>query len=78
MAAGASGIAVAFMHRFRNPAHEIAARAAIQKALPSLDISLSSDIWPKIGEYERTLVSVLNADVKPKVGVLICTENCRT
>ncbi len=67
-AAGAKCVAIAFMHSYRNPAHEIAARDAIREAVPELDVSLSSELWPKIGEYERATVSVLNAYVKPKMG----------
>lgn len=69
--AGAGCIAVAFMHSYRNPAHEIAAREAIAAALPGIDVSLSSETWPRIGEYERAVVSVLNAYVKPKMDAYV-------
>jgi N-methylhydantoinase A len=67
VSAGAQCIAVAFLHSFRNPAHELAACAAIQDVVPEVDVTMSSEIWPRIGEYERATVSVLNAYVKPRM-----------
>jgi N-methylhydantoinase A len=67
VSAGAQCIAVAFLHSFSNPAHELAARDAIQNVMPEIDVTISSEIWPRIGEYERATVSVLNAYVKPKM-----------
>ncbi|MGK6316632.1 hydantoinase/oxoprolinase family protein [Neorhizobium sp. DT-125] len=68
---GATGIAIAFYHAYRNPAHEIAAREAIQADLGDFEVSISSEIWPQIGEYERAIVAVLNAYVKPKMKTYI-------
>jgi len=68
---GATGIAIAFYHAYRNPAHEIAAREAIQAELGDFEVSISSEIWPQIGEYERAIVAVLNAFVKPKMKTYI-------
>jgi N-methylhydantoinase A len=65
--AGMTGIAVAFHHSYRNPAHERAARDALAVALPGLHVSLSSDVWPRIGEYERAVVCVLNAYVQHRM-----------
>ncbi|CAH1654427.1 hydantoinase/oxoprolinase family protein [Chelatococcus asaccharovorans] len=68
---GATGFAIAFYHSYRNPDHEQAARAAIREELGDVDVSLSSEIWPQIGEYERAVVAVLNAFVKPKMNSYI-------
>lgn len=70
-AAGAEGIAVAFLHSFRNPVHEIAAREAIAEIMPEMEVSLSSAIWPRIGEYERAVVCLLNTYVKTKMAAYI-------
>lgn len=66
-ARGATAIAVAFLHAFRNPAHERAVRDAILAAHPDLDVTLSSDVWPRLGEYERATLAVLNAFVKARM-----------
>lgn len=65
--AGAVGIAIAFHHSYRNPAHEEEAKAAIKEAYPDLNVTMSSEIWPKIGEYERAVVAVLNSYVKDRM-----------
>jgi N-methylhydantoinase A len=69
-AAGAEGVAVAFMHSFRNPAHEELARRVIRDN-SDLDVSISSEIWPQIGEYERAVLAVLNAYVRPAMNSYI-------
>lgn len=66
-ARGVTALAVAFLHAFRNPAHERAVRDAIQAAYPDLDVTISSDVWPKVGEYERATLAVLNAFVSGKM-----------
>jgi N-methylhydantoinase A len=67
-ATGATGFAVAFLHSYTNSEHEILARDAIREALgEETRISLSSEIWPRMGEYERTIAAVLNAFVKQRM-----------
>lgn len=61
VAGGVDAIAVAFLHSFRNPAHEAAVVSAIRESLPGLFVTASSEIWPVRGEYERTMVAVVNA-----------------
>lgn len=71
-AAGATGMAIAFYHSYRNPAHEQTAREAIRDELgQDFEVSISSEIWAQIGEYERAVVAVLNAFVKPKMQTYI-------
>jgi 5-oxoprolinase (ATP-hydrolysing) len=62
---GVRAVAVAFLHAYRNPDTERAAREAIREAAPSLAVSLSSDVVPEIREYERTSTTVCNAYVQP-------------
>ncbi|NSY46751.1 hydantoinase/oxoprolinase family protein [Agrobacterium tumefaciens] len=70
--AGAAGYAVALLHSYANPQHEQAVARAIRKAVgEDAEVSLSSEIWPRIGEYERAIVSVLNAFVKRRMNEYI-------
>jgi len=63
--AGATGYAVALLHSYIDPRHEQAVARAVRNAIgPGAEVSLSSEIWPRIGEYERAIVSVLNAFVR--------------
>jgi N-methylhydantoinase A len=60
---GVEAIAICFLHAYRNPGHEIAAQAAVERAHPGLYVCRSSDVWPQQREYERSLVTVINAYV---------------
>lgn len=60
-------VAICFMHAYANPEHERAARAELQKLLPKVWITLSSDVAPVVGEYERSMTTVVNAYVAPRV-----------
>lgn len=66
--AGSDTLCVCFLHSYRNPVHERAARDAIAAVDPTLDVVLSSDVWPQQSEYERAVVAVLNAYVKKVMG----------
>lgn len=65
LASDVESIAVALLHAYANPAHERAIRDAIQGIRPDLPVTLSSDIHPEIGEFERTSTAVTNAYVMP-------------
>lgn len=65
--AGVEGIAIAFLNSYRNPVHEVAARDRLHQRHPGFDISLSSEIWPRVGEYERAMVCVLNTFVRKRM-----------
>jgi N-methylhydantoinase A len=58
-------IAICFLHSFRNPIHEREAREILQKELPEIDISISSDIVREHREYERSMTTILDAYIKP-------------
>jgi len=64
-AAGITGIAVAFMNSYQDPAHERQTRQLINRLAPELDVCLSSEVWPRPGEYERAINALLNVYVKP-------------
>lgn len=65
--AGAEGIVVAFLHAYRNPAHERAVQAMIGELAPGLAVVTSSGTWPVIREYERTVTATISAYVQPRV-----------
>jgi N-methylhydantoinase A len=64
-------VAIALLHAYANPDHEQRLADRIRKALPRLDVSLSSVISPEIREYERTSTTVLNALLQPVVRAYI-------
>lgn len=67
LSAGVEAIAIAFLHTYANPAHEIAARERILARYPHLPISVSHEISSEWREYERTSTTVLNAFIQPSV-----------
>ena len=62
---GRRSIAVCFLHAYRNPAHELRAKAIIEEMYPDVAVSVSADIVREYREYERTSTTVVNAYVKP-------------
>jgi N-methylhydantoinase A len=54
-------VAIALLWSFANPAHE----ETLAEALPGVFVSRSSAVSPRLGEYERTVATVLNAYVGP-------------
>ncbi len=63
--AKAVACAICFLFAFVNPAHERRLRDALARALPELEISLSSEVQPEFREYERLSTTVLNAYLQP-------------
>jgi N-methylhydantoinase A len=58
-------VAVCYLHAYRDPRHELATKAAIERELPGVYVSLSSEVLPQIKEYERVSTTVINAYVGP-------------
>ena len=65
--AGVESITVSLLHSYANPDHERRLRSIIEEVDAEIPISLSSDILPEFREYERTLVTVMNAYVGPSM-----------
>jgi N-methylhydantoinase A len=64
---GIEALTITFLHSYRNDAHERRARQVIRAKFPDLYVSLSSETWPQIREYERALISAVNAYVGHKM-----------
>jgi N-methylhydantoinase A len=54
-------VAVALLWSFANPAHE----KALAQAIPEVFVSISAQVSPRLGEYERTVATVLDGYVGP-------------
>lgn len=63
--AGVESIAVCFLFSFVNPVHERRAREIAAEHHPAADIFLSSEVLPKIREYERFSTTAVNAYLSP-------------
>ena len=60
-------LTVSLINSYANPKHEKAVERVARKALPGVPISLSSTVVPEMQEYERTITTVANSYVRPKV-----------
>lgn len=60
-------VVIAFLHSHAYPEHERAAKRALLARWPELTVCCSHEVWPEIREYERTVASVINAYVAPRV-----------
>lgn len=76
-AEGIESLAIGFLHSYVDPSHERRAAGILRQALPSLPISLSSDVSPEIREFERLSTTCANAYIKPLMaGYLSRLEAC--
>ncbi|MDL5363352.1 hydantoinase/oxoprolinase family protein [Halalkalicoccus sp. NIPERK01] len=66
-AAGVESVTVALLNAYLNPAHERRVREIVAEEAPELPVSISAEIVPEYGEYERTLTTVINDYARPTV-----------
>lgn len=64
-ASGPTVVAVSLLHSWRNPAHEREVRDIFARIAPASTLVLSSDVLSELREYERTVVTCLNAALLP-------------
>lgn len=64
---GASSIAISLLWSIANDRHEKMLESLIKSRYPHLFISLSSEVAPFLGEYERTITTVFNAYIGPMI-----------
>jgi len=67
VALGVEIAVVTFMHSYRNPAHEEAVRDIVARSGTGLRVELSSAVWPQAREYERGVLTAINASIRPIV-----------
>ena len=63
--AGVNAISVSTLWSFVNPKHELRIAEIVADIAPDLFISLSSEVSPRLGEYERTVATVINSYIGP-------------
>ena len=60
-------IIVALLHAYVNPEHERWVAEVIRLEAPEMDVLISSEVWPVIREYERTITATVAGYVRPQV-----------
>jgi N-methylhydantoinase A len=68
---GVESVAIALLWSLANDAHERALANFIRQHYPSVHLSLSSEVAPYLGEYERTATTAFNAYVGPKIAAYL-------
>ena len=66
-ARGIGSVGVCLLHACANPAHERILLEAFEREYPACFVSISSEVMPEPGEYERAITTLLDARVKPPV-----------
>src|ERR1700728_2261646 len=69
---GFTTVAICLLHSYVNPLHEQALARAL-RAVPNLYVTVSSDVSPEMGEYERTSTVVAHAALRPVLGQYVET-----
>src|SRR5439155_8528918 len=64
---GVDTIGVCFLHSYANPEHEERMAAVLAREHPAAVVSLSCRVLPEYREYERSMTTLVDAAVKPRV-----------
>src|SRR5215218_2503335 len=73
---GITTIGVCFLHAYANDAHERRMLEVIREEHPDAVVSISAEVLREYREYERSVTTLVDAAVKPKVGAYV--TNIRT
>ena len=65
IAHGAESLAICLLWAFRNAEHEERVAIICDEVAPGIPVSLSHQIAPKMGEFERAVTTVINAYIGP-------------
>jgi N-methylhydantoinase A len=64
-AEGVTSVAVCYLFAYANPAHEERTREILKAELPEAQVSVSSEVLPRIREWARMSTTLLNAYLEP-------------
>lgn len=68
---GVEALTISLINSYANHAHEQKVKKLAQEICPNLPITASTDILPEFREYERTLTTVMNSYLRPKMRVYL-------
>ena len=71
IAKGVDSVAVCLLWSVSNDAHEKLIADLLKRKYPALFFSLSHEVAPFVGEYERTATTVFNAYIGPKISAYL-------
>ena len=62
---GVTGIGVCYLFSYVDGSHEERTRSIIRELAPEMEVTLSSEVHPVMREYERSVVTIFDAYVRP-------------
>ncbi len=68
---GIEALTVSLLNSYANPAHEKTVKKIAHRMYPDLPVTISTEILPEFREYERTLTTVMNSYLRPKMRVYL-------
>ena len=68
---GVEALAVSLIWSVANDSHERAIADIVSRRHPNVFLSLSSEVAPYLGEYERTATTVFNAGIGPRISTYV-------
>ncbi|MEO6879662.1 MAG: hydantoinase/oxoprolinase family protein [Mycobacteriaceae bacterium] len=68
---GITTLGVCFLHSYANPSHEQQMRDVLAREHPKAVVSISSQVLREYREYERSMTTLVDAAVKPKVSAYV-------
>lgn len=71
ISSGVESVAICLLWSISNDSHEKALAEIVRKNHPSVHVSLSSEVAPFLGEYERTATTVFNAYIAPRISTYL-------
>jgi N-methylhydantoinase A len=74
---GITTIGVCFLHSYANDAHERAMRDILEREHPDAVVSISSEVLREYREYERSMTTLVDAAVKPRVSRYVASIHAR-
>lgn len=74
---GIDTLGVCFLHSYANPEHEHRMREVLRREHPRAVVSLSSDVLREYREYERTVTTLVDAAVKPRMAGYVAAISTR-
>jgi len=64
-------VGVCFLHSYANDAHEVRMREVLTREHPACVVSISSEVLREYREYERSVTTLVDAAVKPRLAAYV-------
>ncbi len=64
-------LTISLLNSYANPDHELQVKRMVQEISPELPVTASCEILPEFREYERTLTTVMNSYLRPRMRVYL-------